>query len=82
MPIKELKEKYGKSLKSPSVINRAVRAEVPGGSHVLDLLQQLFPMREREEFQPVYRKLEMTLGAMRDFVAQKYELKTGKAEAK
>lgn len=43
----ELREKYGKSKKTRELYNTAIRAEVPGGSDLLDLLELVSAMRGR-----------------------------------
>ena len=46
MPLKELKTKYG-GTKARESINRAIRAECPGGGECLDALELLHHMCER-----------------------------------
>ena len=43
MPIKELREKYGKT-KSAQAINAGIRAEIPGGADLLDALGIIHPL--------------------------------------
>ena len=47
MSKKKLQEKYGKNKKSRQLYNAAIRAECPGGSELLDLLELISSMRGR-----------------------------------
>lgn len=38
MPIRDLRDKYGRNLKSRQVINAAIRGEIVGGDDCLDAL--------------------------------------------
>ena len=40
MSTKDLKDKYGEG-KTRGIINRAIRAEIPGGAKLLDLMDEL-----------------------------------------
>ncbi len=40
MNTKDLKDKYGEG-KTRGIINRAIRAEIPGGAELLDLMDRL-----------------------------------------
>ena len=75
MGIKELRDIYGDD-KSITVINRAVRAEIPGGKELFDLLDLLFPKRDDPEIKGLYNNLLKVQQEMRDKISVKYELKT------
>ncbi|MGB3222495.1 MAG: helix-turn-helix transcriptional regulator [Desulforhopalus sp.] len=47
LPIKKLKEKYGKGKKTRQLYNAAIRAECPGGSELLDLIELVSKMRHQ-----------------------------------
>lgn len=43
----DLRAKYGRSLKTKALYNRAIRAECPGGGELLELLELVSAMRGR-----------------------------------
>lgn len=43
----DLKAKYGQSLKTKALYNKAIRSECPGGNDLLDLLELVSAMRGR-----------------------------------
>jgi hypothetical protein len=56
MPIRELKEKYGRSR---GAINRAIRAEIPAGNEVLDSLELFHKIAERYPLSDNSREYEL-----------------------
>ena len=48
MTLDDLKERYGKSAKRRQLYNRAIRAELPGGSACLDSIELLDNVRVRK----------------------------------
>lgn len=76
MAVKELRETYGNA-KTWQAMNRAVRAEVPGGDELLDAIGLAAPLRDRSpQCAKLFEKLQEAREAMNAFIAQKYNLKT------
>lgn len=83
MPIRDLREKYG-SGKARELVNRAIRAEIPGGAAVLDRLARwrhgLRELVEAGEATPHeeadYRAAVEERDRMADEIARRYGLKT------
>jgi hypothetical protein len=86
MPVKELREKYGKNKKSKIAINTAIRNEIPGGDKVLDLTYKIslllpkLPPKERERINDILNDLNVAAEEMKNHIAAKYELATADAE--
>ena len=75
MGVKELCEKYGRK-QTTRALNAAVRAEIPGGAQTLDLLKDLYPLRNLDpRWSETYRRLQATRDAMVGAIALKYDLK-------
>jgi len=82
MPIKELQEMYGGSC-AAQTINRAVMAEVPGGERAVALRREVFLNRgSSAKMARVYAALDELCEEMRDFIAEKYNLKSASKEKK
>ena len=81
MPVKELRETYGNA-KTWQAMNRAVRAEVPGGDEPLDAIGLAAPLRDRSsQHAQLFEKLQEARKAMNAFIAQKYRLKSAPKDA-
>jgi hypothetical protein len=66
----ELRKKYGKT-NSREVVNRAIRAEVPGGGLLLDLIMLVHQMRQRNACpQAVMDRLQAIRDAMAEHVVR------------
>ena len=75
MGVKELCQAYNKK-STESAVNAAIRAEVPAGAIVLDLLYELYPHRnEGTQLASVYEKLLEAKQELFGVVAEKYQLK-------
>ncbi|MBP3558275.1 MAG: hypothetical protein J6K20_11335 [Thermoguttaceae bacterium] len=82
MAVKELREAYGNA-KTWQAMNRAIRAEVPGGDELLDAIGLAAPLRDRSpQCAKLFEKLQQAREAMNAFIAQKYELKSATEGAK
>ncbi len=80
MGSKELCERYGKT-DARRAINAAVRAEIPGGGQILDLLAETHALRETDErWANVWRRLEAARAEAVDAIATRYDLKNRKPE--
>ena len=78
MSVKELCSTYGKKNTAPAV-NAAIRAEVPGGAIVLDLLQRAASLRHKsEEWESEYVQLSKARNEMFNVIADKYGLRSRK----
>ena len=76
MPIRELREKFGKG-KPGEVLRRAVRAECPGGGIVLDALALAARNQTKSaDWRQIYDYLIDVRNAMTNDVARRYEFKT------
>lgn len=78
MGIRELREKYGPNSKNQSVMNRAVKAEIPGAAILFDLLPQLYEKAsDGDQFAcHVYDEIEKALTEMKMEIAKRYDLKS------
>lgn len=77
MGIVNLREKYGQTANSQTVLNRAARAEIPGGSRLFDLLDYLYKIKgESKDLSDVYEELQRVKREMLNGIARKYELKS------
>lgn len=84
MGIRELREAYGKNLKARQAINKAIRAELPGGSQCLDashLTHKLVTSLRREghtalatQAQEVHDLMTDACCVMADDIGKTYEL--------
>ena len=82
MAVKELREAYGNA-KTWQAMNRAIRAEVPGGDELLDAIGLAAPLRDRSpQCAKLFEKLRQAREAMNAFIAQKYEFKSATEGAK
>lgn len=75
MSLQDLKAKYGGS-KSRQAINRAIRAECPGGPEALDALELLYKMSQRHgrgsEAEVGYLQVLGIVDAMEDVIRERY----------
>ena len=78
MGVRELCLAYGKT-HTPTAVNAAIRAEVPGGAIVLDLLQRAASLRHKsEEWESEYKQLSKARNEMFNVIADKYGLRSRK----
>jgi len=84
MPIKDLRDKYGKNKNPRKAINAAIRAELVGGDDVLDCLDRLDRtarrLKERDlagqyEAQNALDSLRALRDLMSNIIADRYNLK-------
>lgn len=82
MSLRELKDKYGNgNAKTAQAFNRAIRAEIPGGSAVLDALDKIGRARWRygREFSgEVFELLCKAREEMANEIATRYELESAR----
>ncbi len=71
MAIRDLKERYGASLRTNQAFNRAIRAEIPGGSGVLDALGLV---GGRASYEEIAECLTRAREEMARVVAARYDL--------
>lgn len=77
MGIMDLRRKYGENGKSQVVLNRAVRAEIPGGQRILALMDYLYTIKgESKNLNDIYNELQKVKSEMLSSIARKYDLKT------
>jgi len=79
MPTKDLREKYGTSRKQPQLINAAIRAELPGGDELLDVLERAHQIAGRDErsadmIGPVLAGLRAAKAAMEAEIRRRYDM--------
>lgn len=84
MNIDALREKYGKNAKRREAINRAIRAECPGGDDALDRLEDWHKICYRRGWDDIggeeplqvtaYRHLLDIVDSMEDWVRTEYDL--------
>lgn len=73
MGFKELRQKYGKT--SARAVNAAIRAEMPGGGIILDLLTKTHPLKNNDpQWADAYQSLLQARNEMFNAVAEKYGL--------
>lgn len=76
MSVQELRELYGDA-KGTTIINRAVKAEIPGGELLYRLLDDLYPRRSASpELEATYARLIAIKSEMTRAIAAKYGLKS------
>lgn len=76
MGVKELRETYGNA-KSWQAMNRAIRAEIPGGAELLDAICLAAPLSGRSQLGGrLFEKLQEAREAMNAHIAKKYNLKS------
>ena len=73
MGVRELKNRYGRSLRTNQAFNRAIRAEVPGGSALLDALGLV---GGRADYDKIEACLLRARAEMSSVIAEKYELQS------
>lgn len=71
MGVRDLKNRYGRSLRTEQAFNRAIRAEIPGGAAVLDALGLVGSRKSWEEIQ---ERLLCARAEMADVIAARYDL--------
>ncbi len=78
MGIRELREKYGPNSKNQSVMNRAVRSEIPGADILFDLLPKLYDKASAGDMfaREICVEIEKALSAMKTEIAKRYHLKS------
>lgn len=90
MPIKELRAKYGPELKAQRAVNRAIRAEIPGGAECLDAVGAAFRLKKalRELGHPDLAEanracaiLDGIAAGMADEIARRYNLATSEKKS-
>lgn len=79
MPLKDLKEKYGRQGKARQAINRAIRAELPGGHAALDAVEKWHgACHNRGWVEGVHLRAYVDLleivDAMEDEIRRRYEM--------
>jgi hypothetical protein len=86
MPVKELKEKYGKNKKPKLVINATIRKEIPGGGKLLDLTHKVtlllpkLPPKNREVVNGILNDLLVVSEEMKNHIATQYGFITAEPE--
>lgn len=76
MAVKELRETYGNA-KTWQAMNRAIRAEIPGGAELLDAICLAAPLSGRSQLGGrLFEKLQEARAMMCDHIAQTYGLKS------
>jgi hypothetical protein len=84
MPVKELREIYGKNKKTKIAVNTAIRKEIPGGGKILDLTYKIsmilpkLPPKSRETVNDILNDLNVAAEEMKKHIAAKYNLATAK----
>ncbi len=71
MATKDLKDKYGEG-KTRTIINRAIRAEIPGGAELLDLRTWLTPRPESKDKAHVIDILDQVLWIFDNEIRRRY----------
>ncbi|MGN1064379.1 MAG: hypothetical protein ACI4QC_03115 [Thermoguttaceae bacterium] len=80
MSTKDLCAAYGKT-HTATAVNAAIRAEIPGGSIVLDLLERASSLRHKsEEWSSEYVLLSKVRDEMFNVIARKYGLRLKKGD--
>ena len=76
MGVKELCQAYNKN-NTESAVNAAIRAEIPAGAILLDLIYELYPHRNEEtQLAYIYAKLLEAKQELFKVIAEKYHLKS------
>ena len=78
MGVRDLKNRYGWSLRTEQAFNRAIRAEIPGGAAVLDALGLVGSRKSWEEIQ---ERLLCARAEMADVIAARYDLQKATKES-
>lgn len=80
MGIKELCSKYNRPHPNQA-INAAIRAELPAGNEVMDLLAFVYRenIRKPPKYQQVYERLLEVRRCLADEIARRYQLKSAAA---
>ena len=73
MGIRELKERYGVSLRASQAINRAIRAEIVGGNDLMDALKFANNRKDLGELGECLRRIR---AEMANEVARRYSLQS------
>ncbi len=72
MGVRDLKNRYGRSLRTEQAFNRAIRAEIPGGAAVLDALGLV---GSRKSWAEIQERLLHARAEMADVIAARYDLR-------
>lgn len=75
MGIRELREKYG-ATKARQAINRAIRAELPGGPEILDLIDHLQTCDPSPATDRAHKLALQAQAAMSAEIARRYDLRS------
>ncbi len=75
MAVKELREIYGNT-KAWQALNRAIRAEIPGGGDVLDALTLAGALRSTPKGDELFSRLLAARNEMQAAIARKYGFKS------
>ena len=73
MGIRELKERYGASLRTSQAFNRAIRAEIVGGK---DLMDALGYANNRQDLGELGECLRRVRAEMANEIARRYDLQS------
>ncbi len=73
MGIRDLKARYGTSLRTSQAFNRAIRAEIPGGAAVLDALGLV---GSRKSWEEIKERLLHARAETVDVIAARYNLQS------
>lgn len=71
MGIRELKERYGASLRTSQAFNRAIRAEIVGGKDLMDALKYA---NNRQDLGELGECLRRVRAEMANEIARRYDL--------
>lgn len=80
MSLQDLKAAYsdGRNRKGRQLINAAIRAELPGGTEVLDALALIQPSAATSKEYAWLNAVQKAVDAMADAIARKYDLKSAR----
>jgi uncharacterized protein (DUF4415 family) len=87
MPVKELKEKYGKNKKPKLAINAAIRKEIAGGGKLLDLTHKItlllpkLPPKNREVVNDILNDISAIAEEMKNHIVTQYGFATAEPPA-
>lgn len=84
MGIRELREKYGRTLKGFVAINVAIREELPGGRELIDALGALRAYLQKcpddRAARLAYANLQKSRAPLADEIARRYDLASSRDE--
>ena len=73
MGLRELKERYGASLRTSQAFNRAIRAEIVGGKDLMDALKYA---NNRQDLGELGECLRRVRAEMANEIARRYQLQS------